>query len=77
VTGPDHFLAAVRLADQANHFTYGDGADPIVGAALAAEAQVHATLAQAAATIDAAAMRSVNPMPKAWHDVLHGKKAAS
>ena len=50
MTGPEHYRAAERLADQANHFTYGDGADPVVGAALAAEAQVHATLALAAAT---------------------------
>lgn len=49
-SGPEHYRAAERLADQANHFTYGDGADPTTGAALAAEAQVHATLALAAAT---------------------------
>lgn len=49
MTGPEHYRAAERLADQAHHFTYGDGADPETGAALAAEAQVHATLALAAA----------------------------
>ena len=51
MNGPAHYRAAERLADQAQHFTYGDGGDPVVGAALAAEAQVHATLALAAATI--------------------------
>lgn len=50
MTGPEHYRAAERLADRANHFTYGDGNDPVVGAALAAEGQVHATLALAAAT---------------------------
>jgi hypothetical protein len=49
MTGPQHYREAERLAMQAHHFTYGDGADPTVGAALAAEAQVHATLAVAAA----------------------------
>ncbi|MFI9079173.1 hypothetical protein ACIGW8_22335 [Streptomyces sioyaensis] len=49
-TGPEHYREAERLAGRAHHFTYGDGADPVTGAALAAEAQVHATLALAAAT---------------------------
>lgn len=40
---------AERLVTQAHHFTYGDGADPVAGGALAAEAQVYATLALAAA----------------------------
>jgi hypothetical protein len=40
---------AERLVQQAHHFTYGDGADPVAGHALAAEAQVYATLALAAA----------------------------
>lgn len=50
MTGPEHYREAERLADRAHYFTYGDGADPKTGAALAAEAQVHATLALAAAT---------------------------
>jgi hypothetical protein len=77
MTGPEHYLAAIRLANQANHFTYGDGADPDVGAALAAEAQVHATLAQTAATIEAASLRSVNGMPEAWRAVLRGEQKAA
>ncbi|MYX14459.1 hypothetical protein GTY67_13735 [Streptomyces sp. SID8374] len=50
MNGPQHYREAERLASRAHHFTYGDGGDPAVGAALAAEAQVHATLALAAAT---------------------------
>ncbi|WP_262059703.1 hypothetical protein [Streptomyces sp. STR69] len=49
-TGPEHYLEAEHLVERAHHYTYGDGADPVTGAALAAEAQVHATLALAAAT---------------------------
>jgi len=45
VTGLARYREAERLAGQAQHFTYGDGGDPAVGAALAAEAQVHALLA--------------------------------
>lgn len=45
MTGAEHYAEAERLADQANHFTYRDGADPVIGHALAAEGQVHATLA--------------------------------
>lgn len=50
MTGPEHYREAERLLGMAHHFTYGDGADPVAGAALAAEAQAHATLALAAAT---------------------------
>lgn len=50
MNGPEHYREAERLAGMAHHFTYGDGGDPVTGAALAAEAQVHATLALAAAT---------------------------
>jgi len=49
MNGPQHYREAERLAGMAHRFTYGDGADPVVGAALATEAQVHATLALAAA----------------------------
>ncbi|MEU6057938.1 hypothetical protein [Streptomyces sp. NPDC047097] len=48
MTGPDHYREAERLLGMAYHFTYGG--DPVTGAALAAEAQAHATLALAAAT---------------------------
>lgn len=50
MTGPEHYREAERLLDRAHHFTYGDGGDPTVGAALATEAQAHATLALTAAT---------------------------
>ncbi len=48
-SGSEHYREAERLADRAHHFTYGDGGDPVTGAALATEAQVHATLALVAA----------------------------
>ncbi|MFJ4009408.1 hypothetical protein [Streptomyces sp. NPDC090026] len=74
MTGPEHYRAAERLADRARHFTYGDGADPVVGAALAAEAQVHATLALAAATAMQAPVDGAEPGMssgeyQAWYDV--------
>lgn len=55
-SGVDHYRDAERLAERAYHFTYGDGSDPVTGAALAAVAQVHATLALAAATALAGAV---------------------
>lgn len=54
MTGPEHYREAERLLDMAHHHSYGDGADPVTGAALAAEAQAHATLALAAATAQSA-----------------------
>ncbi|MFH9248183.1 hypothetical protein ACH4LK_22475 [Streptomyces lydicus] len=56
MNGPEHYIEAERLADRVHHFTYGDGGDPVTGAALAAEAQVHASLAQAAAVATLASM---------------------
>jgi len=50
MTGPEHYREAERLLGMAHHFTYGDGGDPVTGAALAAEAQAHATLSLVAAT---------------------------
>ncbi|MER8083796.1 hypothetical protein ABTZ57_01205 [Streptomyces sp. NPDC094048] len=61
MNGPEHYSEAERLADRAHHFTYGDGADPAVGLALATEAQVHATLALAAATAMQAAVDGSEP----------------
>lgn len=46
----DYKGEAERLANLAHRFTYGDGADPVTGGALAAEAQVFAMLALAEAT---------------------------
>lgn len=59
MNGPEHYREAEHLANRANHYTYGDGADPVTGAALAAEAQVHATLAAAAASIEHAAVNAL------------------
>ncbi|MER5213660.1 hypothetical protein ABT063_24590 [Streptomyces sp. NPDC002838] len=70
MTGPEHYREAERLADRAHHFTYGDGADPVVGAALAAEAQVHATLALTAVTALAAPIVGENNaglLADEWH----------
>ncbi|MFE6816040.1 hypothetical protein [Streptomyces sp. NPDC057677] len=55
MTGPEHYREAERLLTMAHRFTYGDGGDAAVGAALAAEAQAHATLALAAAQLTPAA----------------------
>lgn len=76
MTGPEHYHEAERLAKHAHHFTYGDGADPVVGAALAAEAQVHATLALTAATVEAAANAAIAADINSitidrWLDVTH------
>ncbi|MFI1767495.1 hypothetical protein ACH41H_36360 [Streptomyces sp. NPDC020800] len=49
-TGPEHYREAERLLARAHHYTYGDGADPLTGQALATEAIGHALLANAAAT---------------------------
>jgi hypothetical protein len=70
-TGPEHYREAERLAVMAHRFTYGDGADPVVGAALAAEAQVHATLALAAATalVDETPRSDSFSNYRAWQDV--------
>jgi hypothetical protein len=61
MTGPEHYREAERLLGMAHHFTYGDGGDPVAGAALAAEAQAHATLALTAATAMQAAVDGSEP----------------
>ncbi|MEV7871468.1 hypothetical protein AB0P17_36455 [Streptomyces sp. NPDC088124] len=72
-TGPQHYREAERLAALAHHFTYGDVGDPVTGAALATEAQAHATLALAAATAQSASVDGDpdSGMPpadiSAWH----------
>ena len=50
MTGPEHYREAERLAGRARRYANRNDADPAVGQLLAAEAQVHATLALAAAT---------------------------
>lgn len=47
-TREQYAVMAERLADKANHYTYGDGGDSVTGGALAAEALVYATLATVA-----------------------------
>lgn len=72
MTGPEHYLAAERLAEQAARYTVGDfSGDPLSvaqGTAMLVEAQVHATLALAAATALA-----IDPSPEAvaaWDPLL-------
>ncbi|WP_304452863.1 hypothetical protein [Nocardiopsis sp. YSL2] len=60
-----HVAEAERLADRAHHYTYGDGGDPVTGAALAAEGQIHATLALAAAHMAA------SPRSRTWGEATH------
>lgn len=50
MTGPEHYLRAEVLALTALSATDDPSEDPAVGAAIASLAQVHATLALAAAT---------------------------
>lgn len=55
MTGPDHYREAERLvAHSKNHTDQGNGADDKIGELAAAQAQVHATLALAAATVETA-----------------------
>lgn len=70
-TGPEHYAESKYLAGRANHYTYGDGADPATGHALAAEAQVHATNAQTAAIVMLiSAVAPGLPELEAWRDVI-------
>ena len=74
-TGTFHYTEAERLAKQANHYNYGDGGDPVTGAALAAEAQAHflgsiaATLAQIAGQV-----HNTGGKPSEWWTALHGEE---
>jgi hypothetical protein len=61
MTGPEHYREAERLLARAHHFTYGDGASPAVGAALATEGVGHALLALTAATAMQAAVDGSEP----------------
>ncbi|MFD7016044.1 hypothetical protein [Streptomyces sp. NPDC059928] len=75
MTGPEHFREAERLLKMAHHWAYGDGADPAVGLALAAEAQVHATNAN---TIVLAALLCDRYIGDGdhiseWHAIVTGK----
>jgi hypothetical protein len=72
MTGPEHYREAERLLSLAHRNTYGDAANPVVGAALATEAQAHATLALAAATamqapVDGAEPGMSSPEYAAWY----------
>lgn len=64
MTGPDHFQLAEHHLSQASELHQED---PAIHAVLA-RAQVHATLAQAAATIDAG--KRIKSIDAAWNQVL-------
>lgn len=49
--GPHHYTEANRLLGRAHHYTYGDGADPVTGNALATEAVAHALQGLTAAVV--------------------------
>lgn len=73
MNGPQHYREAERLIKSADFFIYGDGAAPVAGAAMAAQAQVHATLALAAATAMHATVDGTELGPgegefQAWYD---------
>ena len=64
MTGPDHYRKAEELAAKAHDYLgQGEGQDS--AAVWAAVAQVHATLALAAAT----ALETIAANGRAWHEV--------
>jgi hypothetical protein len=67
-----HALRAEYLANRAQHFSYGDGADPATGTALAAEGLVHAVLhlAEQLAPKASAAPDGELVVYRAEHDVI-------
>jgi hypothetical protein len=67
MTGPEHYREAEFLNKRAYHYIYGDGADVQVGLGFAAMAQVHATLALTAGTIDS---YHKDAAPADWTGVL-------
>lgn len=74
MTGPDHYAKAERLVESMRQEMVGSPGQPLrtheQQARLAAEAQVHATLALAAATIDAAEAGPHNvPNTARWQEV--------
>ena len=79
-SGPYHYTQAQRLADQANYYTHGDGADPVTGNAFAGEAVAHAINAQTAALVmiaeilDHIAGVGGHTELKAWRDVIPMEK---
>lgn len=74
-TGPYHYTEAARLIAQAHRYTYGDGADPVVGGALAMEAVANAVNGLTAATVMAARINAVAAIIRdtdleAWGEVI-------
>lgn len=75
MTGPEHYREAERLAGRAHHYTYGDGADPATGHALAAEAQVYATNANTLVLAALLCDRYIGDGDhiSKWHAIVTGK----
>lgn len=69
MTGPEHYLAAERRLAEAEDLPTGH-ADL---ATMLAEAQVHATLAQAAATVELVASRGPGDIGREWTDAVWSK----
>ncbi len=80
MSGPDHYREAERLLALANEVTYVESEDSRV---LAAQAQVHATLALVAVTAELAshtappAMRSVSGGDGPWKALLNPTEETS
>lgn len=74
MNGPQHYQEAERLGEWAAHYIEGDGADPVIGAAFAASAQVHATLANTAAIVAAAPEGMDADVADEWESVLGGER---
>jgi hypothetical protein len=68
MTGPDHYRKAEELAVKADEYL-GQGEGQQSAAVWAAVAQIHATLALAAAT----ALAKTGPDGRAWADVAGSK----
>jgi hypothetical protein len=70
-TGSHHYQEAEYLLERAHHYIYGDGGDVEVGLGFAAMAQVHATLADTAASALAATQMPVDgKTAQAWRDLI-------
>lgn len=66
MTGPEHYQAAEKALRSAERWETGDEADQRLAGILAAKAQVHATLALAAATVEA--LPDDLASAPAWHE---------
>lgn len=82
MNGPEHYHEAQRLvAHSQDHTDQGNAADDTIAALAAAQAQVHATLAQVAAIANASHYENdgfgnqLADPPSGWNDGLTWKEA--